>query len=479
MELCDHTITRLNEMMDKGHVSALDVLESVFKRIEEKEPVLNCYITLTKDLAIEMAKESHMRRKKGQALSPLDGIPIGVKDNICTKGIRTTCGSKILFNYIPPYDATVMERLYSAGAVLVGKTNMDEFAMGSSCENSAFGPTRNPFSTDSVPGGSSGGSAAAVAAGEAIGAIGSDTGGSIRQPAAFCGVVGIKPTYGRVSRFGLVAYASSLDQIGPIAKSVRDCALLTGIISGHDPKDSTSVDAPVPDFMAYLSKSIKGLKIGLPKEYLVHGLDEGVAGIVQGVVSVLKDKGAELVEVSLPHTQYSIASYYLVATAEASSNLARYDGVKYGLRAQEEDLINMYEATRSTGFGKEVKRRVMLGTYVLSSGYYEAYYLKALKVRTLIKRDFEEAFQKVDVILAPVSPVPTFKLGERLTDPLSMYLVDIYTTPVNLAGLPAISVKGGMLQGLPVGVQFIGRPFDEGTLFQVAYTLERTLWGED
>jgi len=477
MELCDLDIHTLHSKLVSKEITPIDILDSVSKRIREREKDLNSFITIDLELATHMAKESMKRFEKNKGLSMLDGIPMGIKDNMVTKGIRTSCGSKILEHYIPPYSATVVERVLKAGAVLVGKTNMDEFAMGSSTENSAFGPTKNPHALEYAPGGSSGGSAAAVAAGEVVCAIGSDTGGSIRQPASFCGVVGMKPTYGRVSRYGLVAFASSLDQIGPITKTVDDCALLLGIMAGHDPKDSTCSSLPVPDYTGFLKRSIKGKKIGIPMEYTVEGIDPDVLKIFGEATERLRSEGAQIEEISLPHTQYAIAAYYIIATAEASSNLARYDGVKYGLRMEDADLLGMYEATRSQGFGREVKRRIMLGTYVLSSGYYDAYYLRASKVRTLIKRDFELAFQEVDVILAPVSPVPPFKLGERIKDPLSMYLVDAYTTPTNLSGLPAISIPCGRIGRLPVGIQFIGRPFDEGGLIWVADAFEETLGG--
>jgi len=478
MELCDLDILSLYQKLISREITPLDILDSVIKRIEEREKDLNSFITIDLNLATEMAKKSLERFERNLTLSMLDGIPIGIKDNMATKGLRTTCGSKILKHYIPPYNASVVQRILDAGAVLIGKTNMDEFAMGSSTENSAFGPTKNPKNLEYAPGGSSGGSAAAVAAGEVICAIGSDTGGSIRQPAAFCGVVGMKPTYGRVSRYGLVAFASSLDQIGPITKTVDDCAVLLGIIAGYDPNDSTCSNLTVPDYMGFLKRSIKGKRIGIPKEYTVEGIDPKVLEIFEEAMERLRSEGAEIKEISLPHTPYAIAAYYIIATAEASSNLARYDGVKYGLRIENSDLLGMYEMTRSQGFGREVKRRIMLGTYVLSSGYYDAYYLKASKVRTLIKKDFELAFQEVDVILAPVSPVPTFKLGERIKDPLSMYLVDAYTTPANLSGLPAISIPCGEIEGLPVGVQFIGRAFDEGELIWVADAFEETLKGD-
>ncbi len=412
-------------------------------------------------------------------------IPIGIKDNMCVKGEEATCCSKILAGFRPPYDATVIRKLKASGARLVGSTNMDEFAFGSSTENSFYGPTRNPWNLDCVPGGSSGGSAAAVAAHEAIWAIGSDTGGSIRQPAAFCGVVGLKPTYGRVSRYGLIAFASSLDQIGPITKDVTDSALLMNIIAGYDEYDSTCADVPVPDYTRSLVKDVKGLKIGMPKEYFVEGMDPEVKTAVQDAMEVLKKAGASFVDISLPHTEYAVATYYIVATAEASSNLARYDGVQYGLRARppsdqirKTSLIDMYEETRDIGFGNEAKRRIMLGTYSLSSGYYDDYYLRGLKVRTLIKKDFDEAFRQVDAIITPTAPTTAFKIGEKTNDPLSMYLSDIYTISVNLSGVPAISIPCGFSKkDLPIGLQIITKPFDEQMLLRVAYTYEQnTPW---
>jgi aspartyl-tRNA(Asn)/glutamyl-tRNA(Gln) amidotransferase subunit A len=394
---------------------------------------------------------------------------------LCTQSIRTTCGSRILESFVPPYDAAVIERLKQAGALLIGKTNMDEFAMGSSCENSGFGPSRNPWDLSRVPGGSSGGSAAAVAADLCAGSLGTDTGGSIRQPASFCGVVGLKPTYGRVSRYGLVAFASSLDQIGPITKDVEDAAILLGTIAGHDRRDSTSVNRPVPDYRKCLDHPVKGMKFGIPKEYFIEGMDPQVAETVRNAMRVFEGLGAELVEVSLPHTEYAVAAYYIIAPAEASSNLARYDGVKYGLRiADSKDLISMYRQSRSVGFGPEVKRRIMLGTYVLSSGYYDAYYRKASQVRTLIRRDFERAFERCDALLAPVAPIPAFKLGEKTDDPLQMYLSDAFTLPASLAGIPGLSVPCGFTdQNLPVGLQILGPYFSEEGVLRIAYQYER------
>ncbi|MDP1853850.1 MAG: Asp-tRNA(Asn)/Glu-tRNA(Gln) amidotransferase subunit GatA [Candidatus Omnitrophota bacterium] len=410
---------------------------------------------------------------------PLSGIPVSIKDNICVKDDETTCASKILSGFKPPYDAEVIRRLKDAGAILWGKTNMDEFAFGSSTENSSYGPTRNPHNLECVPGGSSGGSAAAVAADETIISLGSDTGGSIRQPAAFCGVVGLKPTYGRVSRYGLIAFASSLDQIGPITKDVRDCAVMMNIISGYDPKDSTSANIEVPDFTKSLNGEIKNLRVGLPKEYFTHGMDNEVKAAMDEAIATLKTKGAKFIEISLPHTEYAVAVYYIVATAEASSNLARFDGVQYGFRQMNSSgLIDMYKNSRGEGFGNEAKRRIILGTYVLSSGYYDAYYLRAQKVRTLIKRDFDTAFKEIDCIITPTSPTPAFKIGEKATDPLKMYLSDIYTISVNLAGVPAISIPCGFTkEKLPVGLQIIAKPFDEEMLFKAAFAYEsQTNW---
>ncbi len=479
MEWCDTSASELGRLLFKGEVSSKEITESVFNRIEERETTIHAYITTVREVALKQADLSDTRFKKNERISPLDGIPIAVKDIMCTRGIRTTCGSRILENYIPPYDATAVSKVLNSGAVLVGKTNMDEFAMGSSTENSAFGPTRNPVNTECVPGGSSGGSAAAVAAGETILAMGSDTGGSIRQPAAFCGIVGIKPTYGRVSRYGLVSYASSLDQIGPLARSVEDCALLLNVICGHDRLDSTSADVDKPDFLASLRGDIKGLKIGLPKEYFVEGLDPQVREPIEKAVTALKENGAHIVDISLPHAPYAISTYYLIATAEASSNLARYDGVKYGFRSTNKgsDLIKMYEETRSEGFGAEVKRRIMLGTYVLSAGYYDAYYLKAQEARALIKQDFDHAFKDVDCMITPVSPCLPFRLGEKMADPLQMYLVDIYTVSLNLSGMPGLSLKCGMADGLPVGLQIIGKPFDEETILRLGHVYEQLNMG--
>ncbi|MEW6586454.1 MAG: Asp-tRNA(Asn)/Glu-tRNA(Gln) amidotransferase subunit GatA [Nitrospirota bacterium] len=476
MEASRLAVSELRDLLNKRELSVSDAVGSVFQRIEAVEDRIKAFITLTGDQAFAMAEGAQKKIDGGGTSSQsLLGIPIAIKDNMCTKGIRTTCGSKILQNFVPPYESTATGRLASQGFVLIGKTNMDEFAMGSSTENSGFHVTRNPWDPDRIPGGSSGGSAAAVAADECIAALGSDTGGSIRQPASFCGVVGLKPTYGRVSRYGLVAFASSLDQIGTITKNVRDSAILLNVIAGHDPRDSTSAPVSVPDFTAVLGSDIKGMRVGIPKEYFVEGMDAEVEQSVKDAVKRLESLGATPVEISLPHTEYAIATYYLIATSEASSNLARYDGVKYGLRVEGKNLMDMYLNTRSQGFGAEVKRRIMLGTYALSAGYYDAYYRKSQQVRTLIKRDFEEAFGKVDVVVTPTCPTPAFRIGEKTDDPLQMYLSDIFTISVNLAGVPAVSVPCGFTsQNLPVGLQIIGRHFDEESLFKVAYAYEQS-----
>ena len=474
MEICQLTAHQLHEMLLRKEVTCREVTEAVLKRIEKVENRIHAYITLLSDSAMEQATLADTRYKKGQA-GPLTGIPLAIKDLICTQGIRTTCGSHILENFIPTYDATVIEKLKTAGAVFVGKANMDEFAMGSSTENSFFGPTHNPWDLARIPGGSSGGSAAAVAADECIASLGSDTGGSIRQPAACCGVVGLKPTYGLVSRFGLVAFASSLDQIGPFGKDVRDIALLMNGISGHEPRDSTSVDIPVPDYTRALINDVRSMVLGVPREYFIEGIDPEVESAVREAIRTLEKLGAKVVEVSLPHSEYALAVYYIIAPAEASSNLARYDGVKYGFRAKGNyDLLEMYKESRSQGFGAEVKRRIMLGTYALSAGYYEAYYRKASQVRTLIQEDFRKAFSQCDVLLMPTAPTPAFKLGEKVDDPLQMYLSDIFTIPCNLAGLPGLSLPCGFsTQGLPIGLQILGNHFQEERIFRVAYTYEQ------
>jgi len=468
------TIHELQRMIRAGEATSLDIVQSVFQRIDEVEGRIHAYITLMKECAFAEAAQADQNIKAGE-IKPLTGIPIALKDIVCTKGFLTTCGSRILHNYIPPYDATVVDKLREAGAVFTGKTNMDEFAMGSSTETSYFGITRNPWDLERIPGGSSGGSAAAVAADECIASIGSDTGGSIRQPAALCGVVGMKPTYGRVSRYGLIAFASSLDQIGPFTKDVEDCAIMMNAIAGYDYRESTSVPLDVPDYTAFISRGIDGWRVGIPKEYFIEGIDPGVGEAMQRAITTIEGLGASCVEISLPHTEYCLAVYYIIAPAEASSNLARYDGVKYGFRSQDgTDLLDMYKKTRSAGFGSEVKRRIMIGTYALSSGYYDAYYKKASQVRALIKRDFEEAFTKCDAILTPTSPTPAFKIGERMDNPLQMYLSDIFTISTNLAGIPGISVPCGFTKGgLPIGAQFLAGHFEEGKLIQIAAAFEK------
>ena len=468
------TVHALVEQFRRGAATPSAAARAYLDRIAAVDPSVRAYITVTPERALAAAAAADARWRAGRPLSPIDGVPIAVKDLLCTKGVRTTCGSRILEHFVPPYDATVIERLEAAGTVLLGKTNMDEFAMGSSTEHSAFFATRNPWDLARVPGGSSGGSGAAVAADLAAAALGSDTGGSIRQPAAFTGTVGLKPTYGRVSRYGLVAFASSLDQIGPFAKDVIDAALVLRVIAGRDPLDSTSADVPAPDFVAELGRPIEGLRLGVPQEYFVEGMDPEVEASVREAIEVLKRLGGRAEPISLPTTDYALAAYYLIAPAEASSNLARYDGVKYGSRAAgARDVIDMYSKTRAQGFGPEVKRRIMLGTYALSAGYYEAYYGKAQKVRTLVRRDFDAAFARVDVIVAPTTPNLPFKHGEK-EDPLAMYLNDVLTIPVNLAGLPGVSVRCGFsLAGLPIGLQFIGRPFDEATLLRAAHAYEQ------
>ncbi len=467
------TIEQARAALDRGEITPVELTNKLFDRIEALENRIQSFITLDKEKALIQAgyAEDSIRRR---IIQPLAGVPLAIKDNICTEGIRTSCSSKILENFIPPYDSTVTEKLKKQGCILLGKTNLDEFAMGSSTENSAFGPTKNPWDITRVPGGSSGGSAAAVAADLCIAALGSDTGGSIRQPAAFCGVVGLKPTYGRVSRYGLVAFASSLDQIGPITKSVKDSAILLNVISGPDPHDSTSAHLAVPDFTSVLGQEIKGMKFGVPKEYFIAGMDKEVEESVKHAIEKLESLGAVPVEISLPHTEYAVAAYYILATSEASSNLARYDGVKYGLRVESDELIDMYMKTREAGFGAEVKRRIILGTYTLSSGYYDAYYKKAQQVRTLVKQDFEKAFEKVDMIVTPTTPTAAFKAGEKTDDPLQMYLADIFTISVNLAGVPAISIPCGFTsQNLPVGLQIMGKHFDEETILKTAYAYEQ------
>jgi aspartyl-tRNA(Asn)/glutamyl-tRNA(Gln) amidotransferase subunit A len=471
------TAAEASNLLQHKDVSSLELTKSVLERIEKVEPFVKSCVSIDREGALAQAHSADqvLARHEG---GPLTGIPILLKDNMCSRGLRTTCSSRILENFIPPYDATVVTRLREAGAVIVGKTNMDEFAMGSSTENSAFFPTRNPWDTARVPGGSSGGSAAAIAADEAFIALGSDTGGSIRQPAGFCSVVGLKPTYGRVSRYGLIAFASSLDQIGPLTKDVTDCAITMNAIAGHDPSDSTSVSTKVPDYRLSLVPDIKGMKIGVPSEYYAEGMQPEVSTVMEAALKTLKELGAELVPVCLPHTPYALAVYYILAPSEASSNLARYDGVKYGFSSKEGESI--WEATAKTrqfGFGAEVKRRIMLGTYALSAGYYDAYYLKAQKVRTLIRRDFDEVFGKVRAVVTPTSPTVPFLLGQRMDDPVQMYLSDICTLSANIAGIPGISVPAGFSGNLPVGMQFMAPAFGEETLLRIAYAFEKaTEW---
>jgi len=467
-----------HELLDRyraGEAICRQTVESIYARIDAVEPVVKAYLSLWRERAMEQASAVDERIERGEPLRPLEGVPVALKDLLCTTEGETTCASRILDGFRSIYDATVVAKLKDAGAITIGKTNMDEFAMGSSTENSAFQVTGNPWDTSRVPGGSSGGSAAAVAADETVLALGSDTGGSIRQPASLCGIVGMKPTYGRVSRYGLVAFASSLDQIGPMTKDVTDCALLLSVISGHDPADSTSVDRPVDNYRAALTDDLAGMKVGVPEEYFGEGLDPDVRSVVETAIDRIESLGAERVKVSLPHTEYAVPVYYIIAPAEASANLARYDGVKYGYRSSNAtNLEEMYTMTKAEGFGPEVKRRIMLGTYALSSGYYDAYYLKAQKVRTLLCRDFAAAFDRCDVLLTPASPTTAFRVGEKTADPLQMYLSDIYTISVNLAGLPGISVPCGYgSDGMPVGLQMIGRAFDESTVLKAAYAYEQ------
>jgi aspartyl-tRNA(Asn)/glutamyl-tRNA(Gln) amidotransferase subunit A len=478
MEIFNLTIHELHEKLKAKELSSVEATRAMLDRIEAVEPQVNAYITVTPEQALVEAEAADRRIAAGN-ISLLTGIPIGLKDIFVTKGIRTTCGSKILSHFVPPYDGTAVAKLKEQGAVIVGKLNQDEFAMGSSSESSHFGATRNPWNLECTPGGSSGGSAAAIAAQSATATLGTDTGGSIRQPASHCSCVGLKPTYGRVSRYGVIAYASSLDQVGPVTRDVTDAAIMLGAVAGYDIMDSTSVDTPVPDYVAGLNAGVKGLKIGLPKQYFIEGLDPDVKRSMDEAIALYKSLGAEFKEVSLPHTEYAVATYYVVATAEASSNLARYDGVRFGHRSEAaKGLTEMFAKTRAEGFGSEVKRRIMLGTYALSSGYYDAYYLKAQKVRTLIMQDFLNAFQEVDLMLTPVAPTPPFKLGEKVADPLQMYLSDIFTIPVNLAGTCAISIPAGFsAAGLPIGLQLIGKPFGEQDVLSAAYAFEReTEW---
>ena len=477
------TIDDVSRALHSREASAREICAAAFVKIAQENPKNHAFLTLTEERAMEQAAAVDKMIQEGKDLPPLAGVPIAVKDVIVTEGVRTTCSSRILEHYLPPYSATAVERLEKAGAIVVGKTNCDEFAMGSSNENSAFGPVRNPRDLERVPGGSSGGSAAAVAAGMAVVALGSDTGGSIRQPASFCGVAGLMPTYGRVSRWGLVAYASSLDHIGPLGRSVKDCARVLGVIAGRDPRDSTSAPAAVPDYVAALDKPVKGLKVGVPREYFSQGLSADVRARVEAGMKVLGELGCEMREISLPHTEYAVACYYIVATAEASANLARFDGVRYGFRATGvSTLSEMYRKTRDLGFGAEVKRRIMLGTYVLSAGYYDAYYLKAQRVRRMIAEDFSKAFEQVDAMVTPVAPTPAFRIGEKATNPLEMYLSDIYTITGNLSGVPGISVpcgtvaapgaNGNASTGLPVGMQLFARHFDEALLLRLAHQFE-------
>jgi aspartyl-tRNA(Asn)/glutamyl-tRNA(Gln) amidotransferase subunit A len=474
MQIDTLTIDSTRTAIASKQISASTLVERFYGKIKAEDAEIHAYLTLSEDRALKQAKHIDDLVSKGDPLPPLAGVPLGIKDVMVTNGIRTTAGSKTLGNFIPPYDCTAVARLEAAGAIVLGKMNCDEFAMGSSNENSAYGPVRNPRDTSRVPGGSSGGSAAAVAAGTAVATLGSDTGGSIRQPASFCGVVGLMPTYGRVSRYGLIAFASSLDHIGPLTKTVKDAAILLRVIAGRDPLDSTSADVPVPDYEADLAKPVAGLKIGVAKEYFSEGLDAEVRTAVEAGIAKLRSAGCEIIPISLEHTAYAIPTYYVIATAEASANLARFDGVRYGYRAKgARTLAEMYRKSRDEGFGAEVKRRIMLGTYALSSGYYDAYYLKAQRVRTLLTRDFEQAFQKVDAIVTPTAPTPAFRLGEKSDDPLSMYLADIYTVTADLAGIPGISVPCGQTQsGLPIGLQVLGRHFDESTVLRVAAAIE-------
>jgi aspartyl-tRNA(Asn)/glutamyl-tRNA(Gln) amidotransferase subunit A len=472
------TISQAHQLLKEKRISSLELTKATLSRLAKVEGKVRACLAITEEAALEQAKEAD-KSISSSKIKPLTGIPALIKDVMCTKGIKTTCSSKILENFVPPYDATVIEKLKAGNTVILGKTNMDEFAMGSSTENSAFFPTRNPWDLNRVPGGSSGGSAVAVAADEAIYSLGSDTGGSIRQPAGFCSVVGLKPTYGRVSRFGLVAFASSLDQIGPLTKTVADCALVLNVIAGHDPRDSTSAPYPVPDYTKALVPDLKNLRLGIPKEYFIEGMQKRVRASMEAAIKKLEELGAKVDrDASLPLTKYALAVYYIIAPSEASANLARYDGVKYGFSYQ--DTNNMWEAmekTKQFGFGAEVKRRIMLGTYALSAGYYDAYYLKAQKVRTLIRREFDQAFEKYDALITPTSPTVPFKLGEKVDDPMQMYLSDVCTLPINIAGLPAISVPAGFADGLPIGMQIIGKPFAEETILRIAFAYEQaTNW---
>jgi aspartyl-tRNA(Asn)/glutamyl-tRNA(Gln) amidotransferase subunit A len=472
-------IRELHQQLIRKERSAVEITQDYLDQVAALEPKLHSYLTVTAEQALAQAQQVDAKIAAGEAIGLLTGIPLALKDNLCTEGIRTTCASRVLENFVPPYESTVTQRLKEAGAISLGKTNLDEFAMGSSTENSAYQVTGNPWDVERVPGGSSGGSAAAVAAGQCAAALGSDTGGSIRQPASFCGVVGLKPTYGLVSRFGLVAYASSLDQIGPLTKTVEDAAVLLGAIAGHDPRDSTSLDVKIPDYRQFLKTELKGRRIGIIQEtFAAEGIDPAVRAATEKAIQQLKELGAEIQDISCPRFPYGLPTYYIIAPSEASSNLARYDGVKYGTRTNNDSLMSMYTKTRAEGFGPEVKRRIMIGTYALSAGYYDAYYLKAQKVRTLIKQDFEAAFESVDVLVCPTSPTTAFKAGEKVDDPLSMYLSDLMTIPVNLAGLPGMSLPCGFDdQGLPIGLQLIGNALREDLLFEVGYAYEQaTEW---
>jgi len=475
MELYQKTIHEIAADLKAKKVSSVELTQATMAHLKAVEPKVQSFITVTEEVALAQAAEADKRLASGSNITPLTGVPLGIKDLLCTKGVQTTCASKMLEGFKPPYNATVVERLNAAGAIMVGKTNMDEFAMGSSTESSYYMKTKNPWNLSCVPGGSSGGSASCVSADQAFASLGSDTGGSIRQPAALCGIVGLKPTYGRVSRYGLIAFASSLDQIGPMTKDVEDCALMMNAIAGHDERDSTSANVAVPDYTTEMKKSIKGLKIGIPKEFFPDGMNPEVTEATKKAIEQLKSLGAEVHEISLPHSPYSLAAYYVLAPSEASSNLARYDGVRYGLRVSGENIVEMYSKTRAAGFGPEVKRRIMLGTYALSSGYYDAYYLKALKVRRLIKQDYDQAFEKVDIIVTPTVPNPAFKFGEKTDNPLTMYLEDIFTISINIAGVPALSLPCGLSKtDLPIGLQMIGKPFDEATLLKAAYAYEQS-----
>ncbi len=475
MELHQLNLAQARKLLDKGEISSQELTRALLERIEAVDPKVHAYLTVTPEVALEQARAADQVLARGEG-GPLTGIPAGLKDILCTKGVRTTCASRILENFVPPYDATLVARLKQAGMVMLGKHNLDEFAMGSSTENSAFGPTHNPWDLEAIPGGSSGGSTAAVAAGLCLYAVGTDTGGSIRQPASHCGVVGLKPTYGRVSRLGLVAFASSLDQAGPITRTVADAALVLQAMAGHDPADSTSAPVPVPDYPAALTRDIKGMTLGVPREFFPPEMDPEVKETVERAIAVLEELGARTVEISLPHTDYALAVYYIIAPAEASSNLARYDGVKYGLslRPEKGDLMDMYLHTRSQGFGAEVIRRIMLGTYALSAGYYQAYYGKASQVRTLVKNDFLQAFQQVDAIVGPVAPTPAFDLGSRVEDPMQMYLADILTLSCNLAGLPGLSLPAGRAaSGRPIGLQILGPHFAEETILALGHAFQQ------